>query len=138
MASKIFIDANVLLDFTLKRDNYPVTRQLFSHIVAGKVAAFVTPSVIHITAYWLVKAYGNSKTKEILLGLLAHIKVIDTSHEIVLNAISSRMTDIEDALQYYTALHFQTDYFISEDKKLKKSAIASLPVFTVKEFLALL
>jgi len=53
----------------------------------------------------------------------------------VLTALYSRMTDIEDALQYYTGLHHQIDCFISGDKLLKKSAIASFPVFTLEEFL---
>lgn len=46
------------------------------------------------------------------------------------------MTDIEDALQYYTALHHKIDYFISCDKQLKKAAIPSLPVYLPEEFLA--
>jgi hypothetical protein len=45
------------------------------------------------------------------------------------------MTDIEDALQYYTALHHKLDVFISSDKQLQKSAISSLPVYTPEEFL---
>jgi predicted nucleic acid-binding protein len=45
------------------------------------------------------------------------------------------MTDIEDALQYYTAMHHKVDYFISLDKNLIKSAIPVLPILTPEEFL---
>ena len=135
MVSKLFIDANVLLDLTLKRDNYIEVRQLFSMIIDQKVTAYITPAIIHITGYWLAKSYGTKRAKNILLELLSHIRVIDAPHEIALAALNSRMTDIEDALQYYTALHYRLDCFISGDKALKKAAIASLPVYTADEFL---
>ena len=135
MASKIFIDANVLLDFTLKRENYPRARELFALIVHGKVNAYITPAILHIAGYWLGKAYGNAKAKAILLQLLSDVQIIDAAHNIAVTALHSSMTDIEDALQYYTALYHQLDCFISGDKLLKKAAIASLPVYTVDEFL---
>ncbi len=135
MASRIFIDANVILDFTLKRDNYRKARNLFTLILDQEISAYITPSILHIVGYWLTKAYNSAKAKDILLELLSDITVIDGSHEIMLAALHSRMTDIEDALQYYTALHHQMDCFISEDKMLKKMAIASLPVCSIDEFL---
>jgi predicted nucleic acid-binding protein len=135
MASKFFIDANVVLDFTLKRDNYAVAKQLFEWIVTGKIQAFISPSIVHIVGYWLTKSYGNVKAKSLLLTLLADVTVIDAPHETVVSALHSRMTDIEDSLQYYTALHHKLDGFISSDKLLKKMAIASLPVYTIDEIL---
>ncbi|MBS1590569.1 MAG: type II toxin-antitoxin system VapC family toxin [Bacteroidetes bacterium] len=138
MASKIFLDANILLDFTLKRDKYEQSKQIIEKIVTGNIQAYITTSVLHIVAYWLTKAYNNSKAKEILLTLLTDVTVIDLPHKIVFNALHSKITDIEDALQYYTALHHKIDYFISQDKLLKKQAIAVLPVLTPTEFLQLL
>jgi predicted nucleic acid-binding protein len=138
MASKVFLDANVLLDFSLKRDNYAVSKQLIQLIIDGELQAFITPSIVHITSYWLTKAYGAGRTKKILLQLLTDIQVIDCNHTVTINALNSKMTDIEDALQYYTALHHKIDFFITEDKNLKKSAIPNLPAYSLKEFLNLL
>jgi predicted nucleic acid-binding protein len=135
MAFRIFLDANVLLDFTLKRDDYDISRKLIEWVVKGRVQGFITPAIVHITGYWLTKAYGHAKAKEILLTLLADIQVIDIGHEITVNALHSKMNDIEDALQYYTALHHRLDYFITRDKGLKKAAIAVLPVCSPEEFL---
>lgn len=138
MASKIFVDANVLLDFSLKRDNYSVSKQLIQLIIDGELQAFITPSIVHITGYWLIKAYGADKAKQILLQLLTDIQVIDCNHAVAINALNSKMTDIEDALQYYTALHHKIDFFITEDKDLQKSAIPNLPVYSSQDFLNLL
>lgn len=138
MASKIFLDANALLDFSLKRNNYAVSKQLIQLVIDGELKAFITPSIVHITSYWLTKAYGANKAKQILLLLLTDIQVIDCNHTVTINALNSKMTDIEDALQYYTALHHKIEFFITEDKDLKKSAIPNLPVYSLKDFLNLL
>ncbi|SDD81633.1 type II toxin-antitoxin system VapC family toxin [Niabella drilacis] len=138
MVSKVFFDANILLDFTLKRANFELAKKLFEYVVNGKFTAFITPSILHIVAYWLTKAYGSEKTKTLLLELLVDIRVIDAPHEIAVMALNSRFGDIEDALQYYTALHHDMNVFVSEDAGLKKSAISSLPVCTIKEFIHLL
>jgi predicted nucleic acid-binding protein len=135
MASKIFLDVNILLDVTLKRDHYDASKQIVELAVVGKVQAFISSSVLHIIGYWLKKAYGTAKTKEIILSLLADITVIDINHETALNAIYSRIDDVEDAIQYYTAIHNQVDYFITRDKQLRKLAMPSLPIYTPEEFL---
>ena len=136
MASKVFLDANILLDFTLKRDEYEQSKQIIELVINGTIQAFFTPSIIHIVGYWLTKAYGNAKAKEMLLTLMADVTVIDLPHEIVLNALHSKITDIEDALQYYTAIHHKLDYFVSRDKQLQKQSIPILPVYTPQDLLA--
>jgi len=69
-----------------------------------------------------------------ILTLLDDIQVIDCNHQITINALRSGMEDVEDALQYYTALHHKMDCFITLDKKLHKSAIPTLPVYYPEEF----
>jgi len=136
MAVKVFLDANVLLDLILKREQYHKSKEIIEHIIENKIQGFTTSSVVHITGYWVSKAYGTMKTKELLLTLLADIRIIDISHETALTALHSKINDIEDALQYYTAIHHKLDYFISLDKQLKKESIPALPVFEPGEFIA--
>lgn len=135
MGFKIFLDANILLDFLLKRDNYQQAKTLISLIISGKVSAYITPAIVHIVGYWLTKAYGAEKAKQLLINLLVDVRVIDISHELTLLALNSKIDDIEDALQYYTSIHHQLDYFISGDKGLQKAAIPVLPVVAADHFL---
>jgi|SRR5450631_4118934 len=135
MAFKIFLDADILLDFTLKRNDYEPSRALVEMSIGGRIQAFITPSVVHKVGHWLIKAYGNLKAKELLLTLLADVQVIDIQYETTLNALHSKIGDIEYALQYYTALHHKLDYFITRDKGLKKAAIPVLPVCSPEEFI---
>lgn len=135
MASKIFLDANVCIDFLLQLKGFEPSELVFEKIVSGKFRAYTTPAIIHIIAYYLIKVHSNTNVKVLILNLLSNVKVIDCSHETAINAINSQMTDIEDALQYYTAMHHKMDYFISLDKKLINSAIPILPIYSPAHFL---
>jgi len=135
MAFKVFLDDNILLDFTLKREKYEKSKTIFELVVSGEIQAFITPSIVQIVGYWLTKTYVNANAKEILLTLLTDVTVIDLPHEIAVNALHSKINDIEDALQYYTAIHHKLDYFISRDKQLQRQSIPVLTVYTPDEFL---
>ena len=137
MASKVFLDANLLLDFTLKRASYNEARQVLDLVITGRIQAFTTSSILHITGHYLAKFYGSDKAKELLLMILMEITLIDITHETAIVALSSKFKDIEDALQYFTAIHHKLGYFISNDKLLKKAGIPILPVLTPTEFLKL-
>lgn len=136
MAFRIFLDANILLDFTLKRENhYTSARQLMEWAIKGRVQAYITPAVVQVMCRRLVEAYGAERAKQLLLALLAEVQVIDTGHEITVNALHSKMNNVEDALSYYTALHYKLDYFITRNNDFPKAAIPGLPVCTPEEFL---
>jgi len=135
MAFKVFLDANILLDLTLQREQYSVSKKILELASDGSLQLFITPAIVHVIAYWLTKAYGKQKTKELILSLLTDVKVIDANHEVVINAVYSKMDDIEDALQYFTAMQHKLDYFLTRDKLLKKMGIPALPVYTPEDFL---
>ncbi len=48
MASKVFLEANMLLGFTFKRENYDVSKRIIELAVNGQVQAFITPPLVHI------------------------------------------------------------------------------------------
>ena len=136
MASKIFLDANVILDFTLQRDvGYDDAKKIIQTVIDGKFNAYVTPAIVHIAGYYLTRAHKAETAKKLLLTLLTDIATIDISHSIVLHALRSAMLDIEDALQYYSALHHNIDFFISRDKPLLNfNGKDKLPVIHPKDF----
>lgn len=135
MAFKVFLDANILLDFTLQRAGYEPSKTIVSWAEQYKIAGFVSPTVVQICSYWLTKAYGVEKAKEIMTSMLTFVATIDTPHEQVLAALHSSMKDIEDALLYYTALHHGLDYIISGDQAFQKAAFPSLQVISPMRFI---
>ena len=134
MALKIFLDANVILDFVLKRKNYEDVKLIFEQEEKGNIKLFIGSSILHIIGYWLTKYLGAVVAKTTILKLLEHIKVIDGNHESVLDALESDFKDIEDALQYFTALHHKMDYLLSFDVDFQKFNSKKLPIVDVKKF----
>jgi len=135
MAVKIFLDANVILDFLLKRPHYHQSRQLFQLIVDHRVSAITSPSIVHILIYWLGKAYGPVQCRSMLSLLFQDVEVAAVDHQLVQEALHGSMRDLEDALQYHTALRHRADYFVSRDADLKRDATTALPVLTPEELL---
>ena len=135
MNDKVFLDANIVLDFFLKRSSYEKCVTLFELIQQRKVSAFVTSSIIQITAHWLTKAYGVENCKKLLISFLKEVKIIDCSHSIVERAIESKINDVEDAIQYFTATHHKLEYFISNDLKLLKQNSDVVKILSLDQFL---
>jgi predicted nucleic acid-binding protein len=137
MSNKIYIDANVILDYCLDRKEKTNAKLILEEINKGNLRGFMSGSIIHILSYFLEKIYGVEKTKEIILAIVEDFEVIDMPKEIIIQALHSEMNDIEDALQYYVALHHKMDYFISNDQQLKSESINTLPVYSTGEFVKL-
>ncbi|MGK9117368.1 type II toxin-antitoxin system VapC family toxin [Olivibacter jilunii] len=137
MAFKVLLDVNILLDFVLQRKAYEEGKTIIVWAEQGKIKGYISPSVIQICAYWITKSYGPVKAKEILGSLLSFLDSIEIPHEQVLAAVHSSMTDVEDALLYYTALHHKLDFVISRDQHFQKNSLPSLPVLSPQEFIRL-
>lgn len=136
MAFSILLDVNVVLDFTLQRDiGYQDARELVRKVIDGQLSAFVTSVTVHIAGYFLVKQHGITTTKQILLSFLSDVPTIDIPYKVVQHSLQSNIPDVEDSLQYYSALHHHLDYFISRDKPLFKFALPQLPIVSPKDFL---
>lgn len=135
MAFKVFLDANIILDFTLKRQSYEDAKAIIQLAIQGKIQAYITPSIVQISGYWLTKAFGSTKAKELLLSLLVNIRLIDISHDAAQMALQSSIPGIEDALQYYTAISHNLDCFVTLDNDLVKYASPTLPMVSPASFL---
>jgi predicted nucleic acid-binding protein len=136
MAFKIMLDTNIILDLTLERsEDYLDLRKIYSGIISGRFRAYTTTSIIQTSSYWLTKKKGTLQTKTIFLAILNDIKVIEAPHDVVTDAMNSHIDDIEDALQYYTALHHNLDAFISRDKDFIQSATPKLRVYHPADFI---
>ncbi len=136
MAFRVCIGEDILLDFTLKRARYAVVRKLIEWVLSGRIQAFITPAVLQAVSKRLSEVYGADQARAVLLALLAEVQVIDAGHEVVVNALHSKMGNMPAALCYYTALHHKLDYYITAEGELLKAAIPVLPVCTPEEFLA--
>jgi predicted nucleic acid-binding protein len=134
MAIRVFLDANVILDFVLKRENYQSVKVLFELEEKNKIKLFMSNSILHIIAHWLTKYLGSAIAKTTMLKLLDHIKVVEGNHDSSVKALESKFNDIEDAIQYHIALHNKMDFIISLDQNFQKFTSNNLPILEPKLF----
>ncbi|MEO5650072.1 MAG: hypothetical protein ABIR03_09130 [Ginsengibacter sp.] len=72
---------------------------------------------------------GNKLLFELFLIIEADINIIKKAYK-------SKFTDVEDAIQYYTAAKTESiDYFITRNIKDFKKFVSQLPVLTPSQFL---
>lgn len=128
---KVFIDANVFLEVLLRRAKHEEAARLLKAGEQHLVQLFTSASVIGFIAYWMIKDLGLAKTKTLLMELLRFIRVLDVSHEQLLQTLQSNGKDIEDSIQYYTALQHGMDYLATFNGKdfrnIKGSVQVALP-----------
>jgi len=137
MAFKIILDSNIILDLTLERSaDYLDLQKIYENIVDGHLECYTTSIIIQTSAYWIEKKKGVHSAKKILLALLNDITVIEAPHGVIVSALYSNMPDIEDAVQYYMAMHHNIDAFISRDKEFIKSAMPKLPIYNPADFIS--
>jgi predicted nucleic acid-binding protein len=138
MATKIFVDINIFIDlFDNKRANHQDAIVLFEHLENSNCNGFVTECVLNTTAYLVRKDYTADKLKLMFQHLLSFVQLIPVSNSTYSNALNFNSPDIEDAVLYAAAIDAKLNYFItSNHKDFKKMEIASLPILSLKEFIA--
>lgn len=79
---------------------------------------------------------NNAEIIDLIDLTLTYCQLANTSNAAFRQALRAGFTDLEDAVQYYTALEVKgIDYFITSNTKDYKKATVQLPVITPKEFL---
>jgi predicted nucleic acid-binding protein len=101
---KVLIDTDVILDFFFNRKPYSDhAAKIFSLCEINAVQAYVTPVVISNAYYLLRQTARHEKVIEKLRQLLSFTEVLFIDKEILVQAMSSKFKDFEDAIQHYAA-----------------------------------
>lgn len=129
----IFIDSDVILDFLLERKGYDFAMAIF-FFGFNKKYLVISSSVILSNVYYVArKVLGHTETIERLKKIRKFLKIIYISEKSFDNALNSGFTDFEDALQYFAALEFKSNYIITRNKKDFRAS--KIKVLTTEEFL---
>ena len=80
--------------------------------------------------------HNDKATREIIVKLCKLFDIVDTSSMDIINALSSEVSDFEDAVMIESAIRYETDCIVT--RNVKDYSKSSLPVFTPKEFIGLL
>ncbi len=116
---KIFLDANILVSVLNKEyPTFSYSARILSLVENPKFKVYTSPLCLAIAFYFASKKSGNThaRTKINLLAEKLNFTTIDagTVNEVRKN---KKIHDIEDGLQYYSALASGCKCIITEDKK---------------------
>jgi len=125
---KVMLDTNILLDLTLKRENFnKVKRVLSTTGYEYCVCSLTLKDVFYITNSVMEFPKSDMKKMSDLLTILT------VNREVVEHAYNSKMADLEDAIQEQCAKRSNVDVIITSDKKLIKQSM--LKAMTLDDFI---
>jgi predicted nucleic acid-binding protein len=135
---RVLFDTDVLLDFLFDRKPFSDdTLKLLLACQDKKLIGFLTPVIFSNMYYILRQQASHAFVQEKLDVLLSILRVLPMSEQTVHLALNSSFKDMEDALQYFSALkNANVDAILTRNTKdFKKSAI---PVFLPSEWIAVM
>jgi predicted nucleic acid-binding protein len=103
MNKKLFIDSDIILDVLAERDNfYEPAASLFDLGYERKIDLFTTAVVLANVFYILRKKHSIEKSKEQIKELREIISILPINGKMVDDVLTSKFSDFEDGLQYFT------------------------------------
>ena len=136
MIKKVFIDTDVILDVALAREPFFFASKIIlamaeNNIIIGAISSNCVANIYYI----LRKAGGNSQARKFISTIVKYITVITIDHKNVLDALKSKFSDFEDALQHDSAVEHQCEYIITRNIEDYKNA--EIPVLLPEEFIGM-
>jgi predicted nucleic acid-binding protein len=134
---RLFVDTNLLLDVLAKREPfYTAAARVWTLAETGACEALVSAISFNNVFYIVRKARDLATARRALVLLRDVFASVAPDQRILNQAIDSDIPDLEDALQFYSALHARADYLLTRNVGDFPAGI--LPVLAPDEFLALL
>ncbi|MEI6206838.1 MAG: PIN domain-containing protein [Desulfuromonadales bacterium] len=135
MKPTVFVDSDIILDLILGRQPFVAeAKGLFVLVETDRVTACTTPVVFTNIFYILRKEYSCETIKTILKNLRQLIAIISVDESSLDMALSSPMSDFEDALQYHAALSNGIESIIT--RNISDYRNTAIPAMTAGEFMA--
>ncbi|EKB49558.1 type II toxin-antitoxin system VapC family toxin [Cecembia lonarensis] len=133
---EVYLDTDVAFDIISKRSPYFETSvKLIDLFLKNKIELLFGECSLGNLFYLTFEIYKLEDSTKLLEDFTASCKIISGGKTALREALRSEFHDKEDALQYYTALNYGADYFITRNVKDYKKATENLQVLTPMEFL---
>lgn len=132
---KIFLDATILV--TVLNKEYPVfpyAAKLLSLADKPNVKLYTSPICLAIAFYFAEKKSGRAVALKKIQVLCSKIGIAAVDESVVAQALANKsVTDFEDGLEYYAALHNQCTCLVTED--VADFSFSKMEVLRAEEFL---
>jgi predicted nucleic acid-binding protein len=116
MIKKVFIDTDIVLDVALAREPFfSASKMILAMAENNFIIGNISSNCIANIYYILRKTGGDSNARKFISSIVKYITVITIDHQNVLEALKSKFSDFEDALQHYSAVENQCEYIITRN-----------------------
>ena len=135
---RVLIDTCVIIDALQSREPFKENAEkIFLHAANQSFDGFITAKSV-TDIYYLTHrlTHSDSKTRKILSNLFVLFDLLDSTGLDCRKAISSNMTDYEDAIMAETALRSKMDCIVT--RNLKDYMHSPVPIYSPDDFLSLL
>jgi len=130
---KIFFDSDIMLDVTLRREQFYLPALNLFEVCHQQNIAAVTSSVAFINTNYFLRKQAPATRWGSLQRLRSLLSIIDVTEAMIDMALKEEHADFEDAVQYYAALTANVDAIIT--RNIKDYKHATIPVLTAEQFL---
>ena len=115
---RIFVDANVLVTVLCNEyPNYPACARVLSLCDDPRFEVYTSPLCLAIGAYFAEKKSGRRVAKKKAALLAGNLKITSLDASTTARAIANkRVEDLEDGLEYYSAVDAKCKCIITYDK----------------------
>lgn len=129
---KVFLDTNIIADLFLKREPFcDNSLKLFALGFRKKITLYVS-SLSYATLAYLCRKMKKEDRVLLFEKLRSLTETTTVDSQTVDKALVSDFSDLEDALQYYSAVSAKVDVVLTRNKK--DFVEANVPVMTPDEF----
>jgi predicted nucleic acid-binding protein len=132
---RVFLDANILMAVLNKELNHFTNcARVLSLVDQRRFAVYTSPMCLAIAFYFASKKSGIATAKQKLKILCDKLHITQHQEKDVERIMSNKkILDLEDGLEYYSALSSKCQYIVSLD--VKDFHFSEIPVLLPQDFL---
>lgn len=131
---KVLIDTCVVVDFLQQRQPFAESAlKVFMLAGSGEINGYITAKSV-TDIYYLIHhiTHSDSVTRETLEKLFSIVEILDTTSNDICLALSSTISDYEDAVMIETGIREKLDCIVT--RNLKDYKKAKFTVYSPEEF----
>jgi predicted nucleic acid-binding protein len=135
MASKIFVDSDVIIDFFTDREPFAnPASSIFELNELGVIQIYISAVSLNNIYYIVRKFLGHKDTIKIIEELVDITEIIGTTKKEIIQALKNDFKDYEDSVQYSSALNVKGLEAIVT-RNTKDYVNTKLPIFTSEGYI---
>ena len=139
MKKKVFLDTNVLIDYLARRGQFFETAAQIVQLGQLREFDLLVSAMSFATASFILQAHHKLTNDTIVRKFAEFVTMcnVTTVDSLVVDeAIASRFSDFEDAMQYYSAIREGADAIITRNSG--DFGLAQIEVYEPQQFLDML